>query len=128
MADGRTGTGGFPAPRPWVTVGTAGPPTWSGRPPQTTSTASRPDSRFRSPHEQLLNVFDAQGQAFSDPAHNGCAFVRATAEAPENSSVRRTGEKYRAWLVGLFTELAAATGYAEPEGLARRLHLLYDGA
>ncbi|WP_259471143.1 MULTISPECIES: hypothetical protein [unclassified Streptomyces] len=42
--------------------------------------------------------------------------------------MRRTGEKYRAWLVGLFTELAAATGYAEPEGLARRLHLLYDGA
>ncbi|NUV55136.1 hypothetical protein G6W51_19935 [Streptomyces coelicolor] len=42
--------------------------------------------------------------------------------------MRRTGEKYRAWLFGLFTELAAATGYAEPEGLARRLHLLYDGA
>ncbi|MZE70916.1 TetR/AcrR family transcriptional regulator [Streptomyces sp. SID5789] len=85
-------------------------------------------TRFRSPREQLLGVFDAQGEAFTDPAYNGCAFVRATAEAPENSSVRRAAEKYRAWILGLFTELADASGYAEPEELARRLRLLYDGA
>lgn len=29
---------------------------------------------------------------------------------------------------GLFTELATEAGYADPEGLARQLHLLYDGA
>ncbi|MET8898289.1 hypothetical protein [Streptomyces albogriseolus] len=37
-------------------------------------------------------------------------------------------EKYRAWVFVPFTELAAASGYAEPEVLARRLHLPYDGA
>ncbi|MFJ4467585.1 TetR/AcrR family transcriptional regulator [Streptomyces sp. NPDC089424] len=85
-------------------------------------------TRFRSPREQLLGVFDAQGEAFTDPAYNGCAFVRASAEAPAGSAVRRAAQKYRAWVLDLFTELAASAGYAEPEELARRLHLLYDGA
>ncbi|MFE1996097.1 TetR/AcrR family transcriptional regulator [Streptomyces parvulus] len=85
-------------------------------------------TRFRCPREQLLGVFDAQGEAFTDPSYNGCAFVRATAEAPEDSSVRHAAEKYRAWILGLFTELADAAGYAGPEELARQLRLLYDGA
>ncbi|MGW1540087.1 TetR/AcrR family transcriptional regulator [Streptomyces sp. NPDC002309] len=85
-------------------------------------------TRFRTPREQLLGVFDAQGEAFTDPAYNGCAFVRATAESPDDSTVRRAAENYRAWVRGLFTDLATASGYAEPEELARRLQLLYDGA
>src|SRR3954465_15617369 len=85
-------------------------------------------TRFRTPREQLLGVFDAQGEAFTDPAYNGCAFVRATAETPADSTVRRAAEDYRAWVRGLFTELSAASGFAEPEELARQLHLLYDGA
>ncbi|QER90303.1 TetR/AcrR family transcriptional regulator [Streptomyces tendae] len=85
-------------------------------------------TRFRSPRERLLGVFDAQGEAFTDPTYNGCAFVRATAEAPEDSSVRHAAERYRTWILELFTELADAAGFAEPEELARRLRLLYDGA
>ncbi|MET7437962.1 TetR/AcrR family transcriptional regulator [Streptomyces sp. NPDC004082] len=85
-------------------------------------------TRFRTPREQLLGVFDAQGEAFTDPAYNGCAFVRATAEVPADSMVRRAAEEYRAWVRGLFAELATASGFAEPEELARQLHLLYDGA
>ncbi|MFD7406030.1 TetR/AcrR family transcriptional regulator [Streptomyces sp. NPDC059866] len=83
---------------------------------------------FRTPREQMLGVFDALGEAFTEPGYNGCAFVRATAEAPEDSVVRRATDNYRAWVRGLFTELATASGYAGPEELARRLHLLYDGA
>lgn len=85
-------------------------------------------TRFRTPREQLLGVFDAQGEAFTDPAYNGCAFVRATAESPDDSTVRRAAENYRAWVRSLFTELATAAGYTEPEELARRLQLLFDGA
>ncbi|MFG2356485.1 TetR/AcrR family transcriptional regulator [Streptomyces sp. NPDC048521] len=85
-------------------------------------------TRFRTPREQLLGVFDAQGEMFTDPRYNGCPFVRATAEVPEDSRIRRAAEKYRAWVRGLFTDLATRSGYADPEGLARRLHLLYDGA
>ncbi|MFD7880007.1 TetR/AcrR family transcriptional regulator [Streptomyces sp. NPDC059766] len=85
-------------------------------------------TRFRTPREQLLGVFDALGEAFTDPGYNGCAFVRATAETAEDSAIRQVADNYRAWVRALFTDLAAASGYAAPEVLARQLHLLYDGA
>jgi AcrR family transcriptional regulator len=85
-------------------------------------------TRFRTPREQLLGVFDALGEAITDPDYNGCAFVRATAETAEDSSIRQVADNYRLWVRGLFTELATASGYAAPEALARQLHLLYDGA
>lgn len=84
-------------------------------------------TRFRTPRERLLGVFDAQGELITDPQYNGCAFQRASAEVPDDSSIARQAEGYRAWVRGLFTELAAEAGYADPEGLARQLQLLYDG-
>jgi hypothetical protein len=36
--------------------------------------------------------------------------------------------EYRGWVRGLFTGLAREAGAPDPEGLARQLHLLYDGA
>jgi AcrR family transcriptional regulator len=85
-------------------------------------------TRFRTPRERLLGVFDAQGEAFTDPEYNGCPFARATAETPEDSAIRHAADSNRAWVRGLFRELATASGYAAPEELARQLHLLYDGA
>lgn len=85
-------------------------------------------TRFRTPREQMLGVFDALGEAFTDPDYNGCAFVRATAETPEDSAVRRAAGNYRWWVRDLFAELAAESGYADPDSLARQLQLLYDGA
>ncbi|WP_327111383.1 TetR/AcrR family transcriptional regulator [Streptomyces sp. NBC_01341] len=85
-------------------------------------------TRFRTPREQLLGVFDAQGEAFTETGYNGCAFARATAEAPEDSSIRRAAESNRTWLRDLLTALATESGYAAPEEVARQLHLLYDGA
>jgi AcrR family transcriptional regulator len=85
-------------------------------------------TRFRTPREQLLGVFDALGEAFTDPQFNGCPFARATSETAENSAIRKVADDYRAWVRGLFTELAAVSGYADPETLARQLLLLYDGA
>ncbi|MER6345161.1 TetR/AcrR family transcriptional regulator [Streptomyces sp. NPDC001595] len=85
-------------------------------------------TRFRTPREQLLGVFDAQGEMFTDPHYNGCPFARATAEVPADSRISRAADQYRTWVRGLFSDLAAQAGYADPEELARRLHLLYDGA
>ncbi|WP_199791363.1 TetR/AcrR family transcriptional regulator [Streptomyces sp. 142MFCol3.1] len=85
-------------------------------------------ARCPTPRERLLGIFDAQGEAFAEPGYRGCAFMRATAEAPDDGSVTRVAEAHRAWLRGLFTELAAESGYADPEALARQLHCLYDGA
>src|SRR5437588_10040043 len=43
--------------------------------------------RYKTPRERLLGVFDVQGRMFNDPRFNGCAFSRASAEAPEASSI-----------------------------------------
>ena len=85
-------------------------------------------TRFRTPRERLLGVFDAQGELFTSPGFNGCAFVAASSEAPYGGSVRQVADGYREWMRTLFTDLAAEVGVADPDTLARQLHLLYDGA
>jgi AcrR family transcriptional regulator len=85
-------------------------------------------TRFRSPRERLLGVFDAQGEQFTDPEFNGCAFEMASAEAPPGGAVKNAAEVYRDWVRTMFTTLAKEAGVADPDALARQLHLLYDGA
>jgi AcrR family transcriptional regulator len=85
-------------------------------------------TRFRTPRERLLGMFDAQGDLFTSPGFNGCAFVAASAEAPRGGSVEEVSDVYRGWMRDLFAELAAEVGVADPQGVARQLHLLYDGA
>lgn len=85
-------------------------------------------TRYRTPREKLLGVFDALGEQLTGPGYRGCAFQRASAEAPEDSGIARETDAYRSWLRGLFASLAEEAGYADPEGLSRQLLLLYDGA
>jgi AcrR family transcriptional regulator len=80
------------------------------------------------PRERLLAVFDAQSDSIAAPNYHGCAFVNASAEASPDSSIQEVTAEYRGWIRGLFTDLARAAGAADPEQLARRLVLLYDGA
>jgi len=94
----------------------------------TSERVNRTLTRFRTPQERLLGVFDAQGELFTDPGFNGCAFVTASAEAAHGSSVEGAADQYRAWVRELFTGLAEEAGVADPDGLARQLQLLYDGA
>ena len=85
-------------------------------------------TRFRTPRERLLGVFDAQGQLFTAPDFNGCAHMTASAEATHGSPVEGAADRYRLWVRTLFTDLAREAEVADPEDLARQLHLLYDGA
>jgi AcrR family transcriptional regulator len=85
-------------------------------------------SRFRTPRERLLGVFDAQGQLFTEPDFNGCAHMTASAEAKHGSPVEGAADRYRLWVRTLFTDLAREAGVTDPDDLARQLHLLYDGA
>jgi AcrR family transcriptional regulator len=85
-------------------------------------------TRFRTPRERLLGVFDAQGQLFTEPDFNGCAHMTASAEARHGSPVECATNRYRLWVRTLFTDLAREAGVADADGLARQLHLLYDGA
>ena len=89
---------------------------------------ARAMTRYRTPRERLLGVFESQGEMFTDPDYNGCAFVSASAEAGADSAIAGETDEYRAWMRGMFTDLSREAGAADPELLARQLHLLYDGA
>ena len=99
-----------------------------GRHANTREQIERALTRFRTPRDRLLGVFDAQGQLFTEPGFNGCAHITASAEAQHGSSVECAADRYRQWVRTMFTDLSREAGVADPESLARQLHLLYDGA
>ena len=80
-----------------------------------------------SPRERLLAVFDVMGELIAEPNFRGCAFLRASAEARSNSSVRGVCDDARKWLRTLLRDLAEESGAVDPEQLAQQLVLLYDG-
>ncbi len=79
------------------------------------------------PRERVLAVFDAAASWMAEPAFNGCAFAAATSET-HSSTVDEITASYRSWIRATLAQLAAEAGVAEPDALARQLHLLYDGA
>jgi AcrR family transcriptional regulator len=85
-------------------------------------------SRFGTPRERLLGVFESQGELFAAPDYNGCPLLSASAEAAAGSPVERAYVSYRTWVRALFTELAAEAGVSDPEAVGRELHLLFDAA
>lgn len=93
-----------------------------------TDRITRRVARYETPREQLLAVFEAQGAVFAAPDFHGCAFISASAEAHPGGLVEEAADNYRAWLRALLTRLAREAGAADPEALARQLHLVYDGA
>jgi AcrR family transcriptional regulator len=99
-----------------------------GRHADTRDQVERALTRFRTPRERLLGVFDAQGRLFTEPGFNGCAHITADAEARRGGPVAGAVDRYRLWVRTLFTELAREAGITDVEGMARQLHLLYDGA
>ncbi|MBV8062467.1 MAG: TetR/AcrR family transcriptional regulator [Nevskia sp.] len=80
------------------------------------------------PRDKILGVFDSMAQRIAQPEYRGCPFVRASAEARPGSAVQQVCAESRAWLLGLFTQLARAAGAADPQALGRQLQMLYDGA
>ena len=85
-------------------------------------------TRFQTPRERLLGVFEVQGLSFTEPGFRGCAFVGANAESSEGTSLEEVTDDYRNWVHTLFLDLAEEAGTTKPENLARQLVLLYDGA
>ena len=56
--------------------------------------------RYSDPRDQLLGVFEAQGELFAEQGFRGCAFVSASAESP-GEAVSRAADDYRGWVRGL---------------------------
>jgi len=84
--------------------------------------------RFVTPREKMLGVFDIQGEAFRSQSYRGCPFVRASAEVKPGSAGKIVCDESREWLRTLFADLAKEAGAHEPDVLADKLLLLYDGA
>ena len=84
--------------------------------------------RFATPKQRLVGVFEVQGLSFVDPNFRGCAFVAASAEASPGDAVQQEADTYRAWVHGLFFDLAQQAGADDAKALAQQLVLLYDGA
>src|SRR5271156_6486083 len=85
-------------------------------------------TRYASPREKILAVFDSMAEVAANPDFRGCAFARASAEARPGSSVKAMCDESRAWMLGLFADLARQAGAADPDRVAQQLRLLYDGA
>jgi AcrR family transcriptional regulator len=95
---------------------------------RTTGRLTRAIKNIEDPRQKILAVFDVQARQFEQPDFNGCAFMSASTEAPAGGLVERAADQFRAAIRGMFTDLAEQAGAADPAGLGRRLHLLYDGA
>jgi AcrR family transcriptional regulator len=83
---------------------------------------------YGTPREKILGVYDVQGARLAEPDYRGCPFMSATAEAGSGGAAAvAAADDYRAWVRGLFTDLARQAGAADPEALGRQLHAIYDG-
>jgi AcrR family transcriptional regulator len=100
----------------------------AGRDERRRARIARHSEGLTDPVERLLAVFDALGEAVGEPGYRGCAFANASAEAPPDSVEAVALRAFRGWLSDLFLDLTTEAGYADPQDVADRLRLLYDGA
>ena len=89
---------------------------------------SRKLAGLDSPKARLLAIFDVLADVIAEPDFRGCAFQRASAEAPPGGSVQRVCDSSRAWTRALMADLASQAGVTDSDQLAQQLLLLYDGA
>lgn len=80
------------------------------------------------PRAKLLAVFDAQAELLAASGSRGCAFARASAEAPAGGLIQEASATSRAWIGRLLLELAEAAGAPDPGALAAELQVVYHGA
>lgn len=83
--------------------------------------------RHTDPRQRLLAVFDAQAEFFAQPDFRGCAFITASAEAPDDGQIQHAADDYRTEILSLLTELARQAGAPDAATLGRQLQMLYDG-
>jgi len=85
-------------------------------------------TRYATPRDRLVGVFELQGDAYAAPGFRGCAFITASAEALPDDVVHEVAGEYRDWVHNLFLGLAFEAHAPHPEALAEQLVVLYDGA
>lgn len=80
------------------------------------------------PADQLVGLFDALTAACRRDGYRGCAFINAAAESVPGSPVHERTVQHKESVRSWVRDVAAAAGAGDPDGLARALTLLLDGA
>ncbi|MEA5391027.1 TetR/AcrR family transcriptional regulator [Cyanobium gracile UHCC 0139] len=87
--------------------------------------AAAPDD----PGARLLAVFEWLEQAVRSPQFHGCLFIKAASEYPAAEDLpRQAAEAFKGECRELLEGLSRDLAVADPEGLARQLQLLFEGA
>ena len=83
----------------------------------------------KTPKEQMVAMFDALGEWFSEPEYRGCMFIKASAEYQEaKHPIHAQAATHKKLLFGHVLKLAEKADVNDPDTLARQLLLLKEGA
>ena len=81
------------------------------------------------PLEQLLALFDALQEWFARPDFRGCMFIKAAAEYQDaEHPIHVQSAEHKRLLFNYVRSRTEAAGASDPDGLARQLLLLKEGA
>ena len=81
------------------------------------------------PREQLIAMFDALEEWFSEAGYKGCMFIKASSEFQDATHpIHKQSADHKRMLEDHVVRLARQAGLSEPELLARQLLLLKEGA
>ncbi|WP_375201377.1 TetR/AcrR family transcriptional regulator [Hyphococcus sp.] len=89
----------------------------------------RVEALAATPQEQLLAIFDALAEWFREPEFRSCMFIKASSEFQDRSHpIHAASAEHKRLLLVYFQTLTHAAGAQDPDGLARRILLLKEGA
>ena len=81
------------------------------------------------PEDQLLALFDALGEWFSQSTFRGCMFIKASAEYQDRDHpINVQAMEHKRLLLEYFAGLAAQADLDEPRALAAQILILKEGA
>lgn len=81
------------------------------------------------PREQLLALFDALHEWFSEPDFKGCMFVKACSEFQDDTNpIHQRACRHVADIVDELTRMAREAELPDPEHVAQQLAVLKEGA
>tara|TARA_R110002072_G_scaffold19422_5_gene71917 strand:+ start:3029 stop:3592 length:564 start_codon:yes stop_codon:yes gene_type:complete len=89
----------------------------------------RMEELAKTPAQQLIAMFDALEEWFSEPGYRGCMFIKASSEFQDaGHPIHKQSADHKRMLEDHVTRLARQADLSEPELLARQLLLLKEGA
>jgi AcrR family transcriptional regulator len=87
------------------------------------------DQLAKPPQEKIIAIFDVAQVWFSQNKFFGCMFINIIGEySKKNSLIRDICQQFKQLVRAYFKELCVQTGVKEPDDLADKLALLFDGA